>query len=139
MTVGYKRPTLKLEFEDPEMDGLEVRCRRPSIGAFMDLLGFWDRPLGDPEVRAEVAGEIRKALISWNLENDDDQAIPLTTEALLDLDTPMFKALYRAIVKVNSVLPVPLAGRSTAGGQFPVDSIPMEIRSPDLESSPAPN
>jgi hypothetical protein len=137
--MGYKRPTLKLEFEDPEMDGLEVRCRRPSIGAFMDLLGFWDRPLGDIEVRTEVAGEIRKALISWNLEDDDDQAVPLTVEALLDLDTPMFKALYRAIVKVNSTVPAPLDGRSTAGEPFPEGSIPMEIRSPDLESSPAPN
>lgn len=138
MTVGYKRPTLKLEFEAAEMDGLEVRCRRPSVGAYFDLLDAAEKPIGDQNNRRALAEHVMPLIISWNLE-DDDGPVPPTVDGFLAQDTPFIRQVTQAIVDVNRQVPAPLVGRSPDGGQFPVDSIPMEIRSPDQQSLPAPN
>lgn len=137
--MGYQRPTLKLEFEAAEMDGLEIRCRRPSIGAYFALLDAAEKPIGDPANRRALAEHIMPLIIGWNLEDENNQPVPATVDGFLAQDTPFIRQVTQAIVDVNRQVPGPLAQRSPDGEQFPVDSIPMEIRSPDPQSLPAPN
>jgi hypothetical protein len=137
--MGYKRPTLKLAFEAAEMDGLEVRCRRPSVGAYFDLLDAADKPIGDEANRRVLAEHVMPLIIDWNLEDEDGVPVPATVDGFLAQDTPFIRQITQAVVDVNRQVPGPLAGPSPDGEPFPVDSIPMEIRSPDQQSLPAPS
>lgn len=123
--MGYQRPLLKLTFEDPEMAGLEVLCRRPSIGqiqAYEETDRVLDRQL---EIMAPC-------LIKWNLEDEEGSPVPPTLEGLKSQDQPFLAALIEAWVDKAIRIPAPLGQGSNGGSSPPAVSIPMEPLSASL-------
>jgi hypothetical protein len=132
--MGYQRPTLKLVFDDPEMEGLIVRARRLKIGTYVDLLRAAGLDLKDETNRKELAERIMSAVIDWNLEDEDSQPVPVTPAGFLDQDLRFIIQMSEALLAAHRGVPGPLERPSPAGGQSLEQSIPMEIESPSPEN-----
>jgi hypothetical protein len=138
--MGYQRPTLKLVFDDPEMDGLVDRCRRMSIGRFAEFLGLKGLDLRDEAVRSELAKISMEYVTDWNLEeagerpDDPPVPVPATPEGFLSQDTPFIQAMTRALEMANRGIPAPLEQPSPNGDRSLEESMPMEVSSPSPES-----
>ncbi len=136
--MGYKRPTLKLVFADPEFEGLEVRARRLSIGAALRVAGLADMDTRELAAAEEKLGELLKliaeSLISWNLEDDNGTPVPLTGEALAEQDLPFITALAGALATASAGVSRPLEPASNSGPSSEEVSLPME---PLSESPPS--
>lgn len=132
--MGYKyRPDVyKLIFEDPSFHGLEVHAKSTPIGVFMELskLAAVELPL-KPEDQARVQGmytSFGEALVSWNVEDDNDEPIPATVEGMKQLDINFVLHIILAWMDSVGAAAGPLKQRSTPG-TFPEESIPMETSS----------
>jgi hypothetical protein len=132
--MGYQRPTLRLVFDDPEMEGLTVRARRLTIGRFTDLLNLSGADLKDESTRVELTKVVMEGVIGWDLEDEDGVPVPVTPEGFLGQDTPFVQAMTRAMIQANRGIPAPLERLSPAGGQSLEQSMPMEVSSPSPEN-----
>jgi hypothetical protein len=124
VSVGYQRPTLKLVFTDPEMDGLEVRARRLSIGELLHITSLAsDENAGTDDMLAALAA----ALLSWNLEDADGAPVPLTADGLKGQDYLLLEEIKKALIEASWAVPPPLSTPSTDGTPALEASIPMEV------------
>lgn len=65
-------------------------------------------------------------VVSWNLTDDDRQPIPITTEAMLDVDLSILTAIVEEIGRGMS--PDPLSGNGSSNGSTPRDGLePLPI------------
>ncbi|MEV3857723.1 hypothetical protein AB0J38_25785 [Streptomyces sp. NPDC050095] len=126
--MGYrpKRRIYDLQFEDPEMDGLEVKVRHVNTGDALAL---------DAAVEAGTEEGLRKcltllaeSLVSWNVEGDDGP-VPATLDGVmaqeLDFNIAIVNAWRTALVGV----PAPLDSASPDGVPSLEASIPMDVPS----------
>ncbi len=144
--MGYVRKTLKLVFDDPDFEGLEVRAKRLNVEQLLDLAkletlkGMKD---DSPQVRDGLKSlftTLAGLITSWNLEEPVDPAdpdgptvaVPVTTEALAALDMGFVMSLVLALQEATVGVSGPLVTRSPSGGQSLEASLPMEV-----ESSPS--
>lgn len=137
-----KRKVLVLKFEDEDFDGVEIRARAASMGRALELTGEADaarRPGTGLEQVNGLFDEFATALLSWNLEDDDDQPVPATRDGLLSLDIQDVMVIILAWFDAMLSIGEGLGKGSTSGSPFPEVSIPMEIPSPNLTNSPTPN
>ena len=128
--MGFEgRKVLKLKFDDPEFEGLEVLIRRPTIEQALAVADAQDA-LGEDASHAEklrpVAELLCSLLIGWNLENDGQQ-VGHTADALLAQDAPVVTAIIsaweeHAMGRVSG----PLVESSNDGEPSLVASLPME-------------
>jgi hypothetical protein len=162
--VGYKRTkTYVLTFADEQFAGLEVRARGASIQhviglvGLMDLAGLKDITKITPQDRRELDRLFRifvgcpkacdwahedqggnhyvSKIKSWNLEDEDDIAVPATYEGYVELDMEFQMALvFTWLEAVVGVGGGDLGKDSPGGGLPPGDSIPMETLPDDPES-----
>jgi hypothetical protein len=127
--MGYERPTLKLVFADPEMDGLEVRARRMSLGELQRLHEL-SAPTGtlaeSQEQIAELYALLATKLISWNLEVEG-VPVPLTVEGLAGSDVLLLRGITTALRRASTEVPAPLDLPSTDGDRSLEESMAMEI------------
>jgi hypothetical protein len=125
--MGYQRKVYRLVFDDPEMDGLEVRAKSVSLGAM--------RKAADSDDEFLMMELFAKALVSWNLE-DDGEPVPATLEGLEDQDPEFVTAIITAWTGTISGVPdaSPLGGGSDSGRRSLEASIPMETLSPSRAS-----
>ena len=123
--MGFKHQAkvYKLVFDDPALEGLEVRCRSLSIGEVEDE---------DTKVFEQFA----KALISWTLEGEDGQILPATLESVRAYPDYEFMALLAntwadAVSGVDAEL-----GKDSPSGRRSLEesTLPMEPLSPSLAS-----
>lgn len=148
--MGYRRakPIYVLKFDDPELEGLEVRASGASIGQLMELLDLarfaTGQKFGVEDVK-ELDGLFdlfASKLISWNLE--DEEGTPVTFEpigeetaveakARILRDQDLMFGLDLVLAWVGAVIGVsgPLDQPSTDGTPLAVASIPMETLSPN--------
>lgn len=133
--MGYvpKRKVYTLIFEDPEMNGLEVRIRGLTTGQFMDVAAKKEEAEqgGDP---AELFQMMVDQLVSWNIEEEDGTPVPATLEGLKTLDMPFTMAIVNAWTDAVAGVPAPLEQSSPAGAPSLEASIPMETLSSSLVS-----
>lgn len=131
--MGFKRErkTYKLQFEG-ELAGLVVRARSLPLGAFMELGKLLDTEAG-VSAGAEDMGKVDTlfhtfagALISWNLEDDDDQPVPPTAEGLYTQDLEFCVSVITAYMQAVSGVSASLGKESPAGEPSLAASIPME-------------
>jgi hypothetical protein len=130
--VGFKRERVySLIFDDPELNGLEVRARSASIGTFRRVTSLSDSDDATMDSVLEMEQIFAKYLVSWNLEDSDDNPVPATFEGLDDQDPDLVTTIIGAwITALTQVLDAsPLDGSSDSGRPFPVESIPMETLS----------
>lgn len=131
--MGYKpqKTIYKLVFEEPDFEGLEVKASAISIGKLNQITRLQRevRNQGqspDPDIIDEMWGIFASALVSWNVEDEEGNAVPANLEGLYQQDTEFVKRVIKAWTEAQVDIPGPLGQPSSAGGQFPGGSIPME-------------
>lgn len=140
---GYQRSTLKLVFDDPDLEGLEVKARRLTIREILEvskLRDSIDLTADDALEQVEaLATVLSKPLLAWNLEvepadGEDPVPVELTPAALVDMDLAFLLAVTSALMAASVRVAPPLPRPSDDGGPLAGLSIPMEALSPSPES-----
>lgn len=129
---GYRRPAkvYKLVFADEEMAGLEVRARSVPLGGFLDLLKLAKARGGklDP-AQVDNIGKLfeafSKALVSWNLEDDEGVPVPATLDGLHSQDIDFVFSIILAWMDAIAGVPAPLERTSPGGVPSEEALIPM--------------
>jgi len=142
--MGYKRQRkiFKLVFEDPDMEGLVVRCRSTSVRQFLDIQTMAQNAKG--EGSDELAGvkallaTFATVIIDWNMEDDDDTPIAPTAETLLDEDFDFVMVMVNAWIEAMAGVAKDLGKASTPTSPPPAESMLLEIPSTPLLSSSVP-
>ena len=145
--MGYVRPLLKLVFEDPQLAGLQVRCRRLTLDELFLLGRMQPTPTGGmpaAEVLDAIYATIAAAVVEWNLEEevrcDDDatvvkQPVPATREGVRTRDAKLVLALIEAMTQASADVSPPLEQPCNGGPPYPEASIPMQaLTSPNPPS-----
>lgn len=127
--MGYKReaPTFKLVFEDDEFDGLVVRARSLPLGAMLAFQGLQEKAGKDVDAALEVLRRFADVLVSWNLEDDQDQPVPCDFDGLCSLDMPFVMKIVEAWMSAVASVPKAQPSGSSGGGTSLEQSIPMEV------------
>lgn len=137
--MGYKRPgkVYRLVFTD-DLDGLEVKARSMSTGDLLDMAPLLDLKMSTSPTADEL-GQVRDllerfagVLVSWNLEDDDDQPVPADVDGLLAQDLGFVMQVITAWADAVSGVPAPLPQPSPGGEPSLAASIPMETSSASL-------
>lgn len=90
--MGYKRKTLKLVFEDkPE---LEIYVHSVNVRRALNLMRLTDKMAGGEitdmaeaeKVTSDLFGSFADRVVSWTLEDDDGNPLPVSLDSLLDWD-----------------------------------------------------
>lgn len=144
--MGYSRKgtILQLVFEDPEMEGLVVQAKKPSMGGMLDTVSFQDLANIDPtRLSPQDAKRLREMfeffgafLVKWNLEDEDGTPIPCNIDGLLSQDAEFVLSIITAWLGVVGNIATPLKEGSNNGQQSEVASIPTETLSANLGSLP---
>lgn len=136
MGFKVKPKTYTVRFEEGhEFHGVEARLSGMSYGEWEQVTGLDG---GDGETNgADSVRRFVDHLISWNLEDEQDQPVPTTLDAVKTLDHNLVAALNNAwiqtLIGVHDADPLPET--STSGEPSPeVSVIPMEALSPSLAS-----
>lgn len=137
---GYKRPPLLLTFTNPEFEGLEVRCRRPSVGDILDLaqLRGITSAASEADIQERVDAlmtRLASLIVSWNLLDDNDEPVKITAESIAAQDFYLMIAITGALLDASGAgVRPPLPRPSDDGAPSLAASIPMETLS---ESPPS--
>jgi hypothetical protein len=124
--MGHKRVVKirKLIFEDPEMEGLEVRVRKPSMGILVKAAALQGVRLG-PDQFTDLLTDFAACLESWNREDEDGEPVPATLEGLLTEEDDFLGEVIDAWITTLSGVDAPLEKPSGDGDPSLVASIPM--------------
>jgi len=135
--MGYEgKKVLKLNFTDPQYEGLEVVVRKPIMEQVLSVADGQEGVGEDAdkmETLRPLAELLCSLLVGWNLENDGEP-VPHTAEALLAQDFDVAQAIIKAWEDNAMGVSVPLEKASSDGERSLVASIPMETLSPSLAS-----
>lgn len=131
--AGFKRQTTiyELKFEDPSLDGLEVRARSLPIGKLMKLMKVAVAIGAEVNGAASISGVddlfkgFSEALVDWNLQEEDGTPVPTTLEAINDQDFEFVMPVIMAWIQAVAGVGAELGKGSNSGGTFPVGSLPM--------------
>ncbi len=111
--MGFQRGNLKLEFDDPEFSGLEVRSKRFSVGELVDVqrLGaLVDH--GSYDERKEHLSELHELLdekiLSWNYEDEVGLPVEKNVVAMATLDGAFLAAIITGIIQGSKKVAGPL-------------------------------
>lgn len=137
--MGYRRErTVSIAFgpDHPreDMRGFEATMRRLSTRQLLALEELQDLdpealrsdPAGQRKKTDELLGFIADGCVSWNLEDDDGQPVPITADTLWQEDPGFWTALVEAWTDAIAGVSGPLAQTSSAGPPSPAVSIPMD-------------
>lgn len=128
--MGYKRERVyRLVFDDPELNGLEVKTRSMPIKRFLDLMALAETQTekSSKESFEESIQLLAEVLISWNLEDSDGRPVEATLDGLYTLDFELVAQLLQAWQQSIATVTAPLAQKSSDGERSLEDSIPMEM------------
>lgn len=147
--MAYKRKAkvYHLVWEEGDLAGLEVKARSLPMGRFLDVQeSFSAVQDGEPSPEAMRAlidkmGFLSDALVSWNIEDEDDdgntRAVPCNLDGLLSLERHEMTAILGAWAEAGAQASAPLGEPSPNGGQ--ADSRSTEEFLASLGNSPEPN
>lgn len=136
--MGYRpqRKTYVLEFEGEEYKGLEVKIRGLNTGQMLDIDTAREDG-GDAAIRAMLK-LMADQLVEWNVEDDDDQPVPMTFEGVCSLDLDFNWAVINAWQTAIAGVAAPLDDASTSTEPSLVASIPTETLSLPPQSTAVP-
>lgn len=145
--MGYKRnrKIFKLRFEDPDMEGLIVRCRSTSVRQFLDIQAMADKVKAKGDEGSDELTQIKMLLslfagviLDWNMEEDDGTPIEPTADTLLDEDFDFVMTMVTAWTEAMAGVAKDLGKESTPAATLPAESTLSEIPSTPLLSSSVP-
>ena len=119
--AGYKpkKTVYKLDFSDTELAGLEAAVRAGSIDDLLALQELADHEeLSAAEARQMFAG-FASLLVSWNVETDDDEPVPVTYEGIASQEPDFIKDIITMFYATVAAAPPPLPPGSPSGGSSP--------------------
>lgn len=131
---GFRRKvqTFNVEFAPGhELYGLVFTARRVRLREFMEIADLAMLGGDDVPIREQARGvgalcdRLAEVLVSWNLEDEDGQAVPCTADALVDQDMAFVLALCTAWMDAIGGVPAPLGDGSTSGEPSLEASIPQ--------------
>jgi len=142
---GYKpvRTVFVLSFGDPDLEGLEVRAKRVSLGALQELIDLaalvedFDEENPRPEdlkVIDRLFAGFAKALIGWNVLDEDDKPVPATLEGLRALDLWFVMKLFEGWMSGMMSAPPGSAASSPSGATSQAELEAMAALSSSLPS-----
>jgi hypothetical protein len=129
--MGFKpqRQVYKLVFPDGhDLHGLEIRTRGAAVGDLLTLTKAYGvaqaataagAAMSATDAREAVEALVAlfgRALISWNLDDEDDQPVPADPKGLESLDFAELLAIVMAWAKRVSEVSAPLGLPSTPTG-----------------------
>lgn len=144
--MGFVRNRIfKLVFEDPQMDGLEVRARSVPLRDILDLTKLAGQDLNalpDDERLAVVEamlGLFAKALVSWNIEDEDTEGgpnvpLPADLDGLKSLEVDFAMEIVAQWMEAIMGVIGPLGRKFSSGVPSLEASLPMD----PLSESPPP-
>ncbi len=133
--MGFKKEStvFKLEFEDPAYSGLEVLAKSVPTGDFLDLMDAAARmdltnknfsPDDLKAVKILIEG-FAKALVSWNLEDEDDEPVPANVQGVRDQELPFLLPIVTSWMDAVAGVSPDLGKESSSGETSPEVAIPM--------------
>lgn len=135
-----KQKIYRLNFEDPEFNGLVVMAKSAPIGMVLDLIGLahvGDISQIDPEQLKQIEGLFdlfADRLEEWNVEftsgPQKGRPVPATREGVRSQDGDFVIAIILAWIDAIMGVSGPLPTALSNGGRSPVPPLPMEERSP---------
>lgn len=133
--MGYKRerPIYKLKFTDPSMNGFVMRIKGYSFKEAIEVPERIETDAGTVSWE-KVFKEIFQpdVFVSWNLEDENGNALPGTEESLRAQDPMFVRSVVDAFVgTIMGAVPDPLDDKSPDGSPSGGLSIPMETLSPN--------
>ncbi len=131
-----KKNLFKLIFEDPDMAGLEVVVTSVPMGKLLRIqeLNEDDELRRSSKAFRELVGILAGAMLSWNLEDDLDEPVPVTAEGILTQDPAFVRQIISSWIDAISGVSTPLDGGSTTGDTSLEASMPMDALSPNPPS-----
>ncbi len=140
--MGFQRKRYKLKWpEGDELHGLEVTIGGMSVDELGTLSGMRDRAKEAKSFeQVQTMLEIfARHLHEWNYE-DNEKPIGTTLEEIkADADFREVVQIILSWMEEVSDVPRPLARNSDSGEKFQVELPPMEVLSPNLQSSTGQN
>lgn len=127
-----KRRIYDLQFEDPDMEGLEVKIRHVDTGQSLALDSAISSG-GEDGVRV-CLDLLAENMIEWNVEDDNGQPVPVTMDGLLSQELDFNLAIVNAWREAILGVPAPLDSASPDGEPSLEASIPMDVPSESLAS-----
>jgi hypothetical protein len=126
--VGYRRKVYILRWdESTSFEGLEVRLKGLSVDELTQLAQLADLDANDPramDALAPVWAILARGLVSWNLETEDGDPVPVAE--FRNEDVFLLLSILKEWSTVVAGVAAPLGRPSSAGSPFPEESIPME-------------
>jgi hypothetical protein len=126
----------KLVFEDPSMEGLEVRARSVPLGPLMDLLKMADRvkDIVPTTVTAKDMEDVERlftgfvgSLVEWNLErrttDGGTEVVPATMDGIRSQDLTLMMKIVKGWIDAVSGVSAPLEPSSPGGEPIPVTGV----------------
>ena len=138
--MGFKpsRKHYKLIFEDPDMAGLEVVATGMNMKMFMDSAAMTTKTAAELANSKEdidnTFSAFAECLVSWNLEDDNDNPVPATREGLYSQDFDFIMGVIAAWGKAVASVSAPLPNASSSGSQSLEEELTMEPLSPNPPS-----
>lgn len=131
--MGFKAPRsiYRLDFEGTELAGLEIRMRGGKLGdtlAVAGLVGVTEENATAEDVKLALSQyqDLADHIVSWNLEDDDDQPIAPDLDGLATLETRHVNMIASAWQKAQVDIPAPLGRGSASGPSSDLSLIRME-------------
>lgn len=128
--MGYKPQTkiFKFKFDDsePEYAGLEIRLKSLPMKDFLKIARMEGTTQSEEELD-EVMELLAKSIISWNVEDEEENPIPVSRDTLCELfDLSFILFLITNWMEKMGDVDANLKKASPSTGPSPVVSIPME-------------
>jgi hypothetical protein len=135
MAKGFKLQSklYQITFEDGDLDGLECTLKGVSLERFLELVTAADE-LTTPEGRTPENIEAQfstlgELLTAWNLQDDDDEPVPPSYEALKKFDLSYVQQIMRAYMQAFSTVPKASDDDSPSGETSPERSLGLARQS----------
>lgn len=128
MGFEFTDPTYVLEFEDGSLQGLEVKAKAQTLGAFLDMValsGIGDNPT--PQQMSKVGQLLEgfaEVLVEWNVQIGGED-LPPNLEGLRRLKFADAFKIINAWIKATAGVSDPLDATSTSGSLSEAQLPPM--------------
>lgn len=136
--MGFKRKkptTIEMTF-DGDYEGLQMSFKMPSIGEYIEFIRVAGKlALVDDDADTETLASSTEEMIdqllrftySWNMEDEDGNAVPLNKEELKKEDVSFLMLIGNALGSAFGGVDADLGKDSGSGETSLMNTIPMDI------------
>lgn len=123
--MGYKKvPTIYTLDEIPGEEGLIVRIKSIKFGEVRKLMRLTDDQ--SDESLDQMFKMLTNSIVSWNLEDENDQPVPVSIESLEDQDMEFVMRIIECWMDRMTAPGLDLGKDSQSGAKFPGRPVTME-------------